>query len=229
MAALKLQTVRGVKWLVGAGVVQKALSFGTMIILARILEPSNFGVFALAFVAIDGLGLFKSMGFDSALVQKKGNIEKAADTAFFIIPLLGVALFSMLYFAAPSIGSFLNSQEVVSVVRALGLIFVFNCFGMVPHALLQRKLEFSKIAYVEIISAVAYSVISICLALLGFGVWSLVVGYLTKTVISMILMWYFAEWKPKLQIDVKIAFEMFRFGKFVFLSALVYFFQRKFG
>jgi len=221
--SLTQQTANGVKWAVGASFFQKSLSFGTMIILARILNPSIFGLFALAFVAIDGLGLFKSMGFDSALIQRKDNIEKAANTAFFIIPALGILLFIILAVSAPYIGNFLNSQEAIPVMRALGLIFVFSCFSMVPKALLQKEMRFAKLALFETISAVIYSLVSISLALSGFGVWSLVIGYLAKTMMVMVLVWYFSKWKPRWQFDKKIAKQMFHFGRFVFLSSLVYF------
>jgi len=229
MSSLKKQTVRGVKWLVGASFLQKALSVGTMVILARILNPSVFGLFALAFVAIDGLGLFKSMGFDSALIQRKDNIEKAANTAFFVIPGLGMLLFLMLNLLAPSIGTFLNSSDVVPVIRVLGLVFVFSCFSKVPISLLQKEMRFAKVAFSETIGSMAYSAIAIFLALSGFGIWSLVSGYLAKTLIVMVAVWYFAKWRPKFIFDKKIALEMFHFGKFLFLGSIIWFLKMNLG
>jgi len=223
MSTLKKQTARGIKWLVLASFFQKALSFGTMVILARILNPSIFGLFALAFVAINGLGLFKSMGVDSALIQRQENIEKAANTAFFIIPLLGIFLFLVLSISAPYVGKFLNSTEVIPVIRILGAIFVFNCFARIPKVLLQKEMRFAKIAFAEAMGAIVYSTTAIVMALLGMGIWSLVIGYLAKTIVSMIAIWYFSKWKPSWQFDKKIAFQMFNFGKFVFLASIVYF------
>lgn len=223
MTTLKQQTARGVKWLLGSSFIQKALSVVTMVVLARILSPSVFGLFALAFVAIDALGLFKSMGFDSALIKRKENIEKAANTAFFIIPLLGLVLFLIMNVSAPYIGRFLNSQEVAPVMRVLGLIFIFSCFSMVPKALLQKDMRFARVASAEVGGAIVYSVVAISLALSGFGVWSLVVGYLAKTVIVMITIWHFAKWKPQFMFDKTIALEMFHFGKFLFLGSSVWF------
>lgn len=223
MPSLKQQTARGVKWLAGASLLQKVLSVGTTVILARILEPSVFGLFSLAFVAIDALGLFKSMGFDSALIQRKDNIEKAAGTAFFIIPVLGILMFFILTVSAPYIGGFLNSREVIPVMRCLGLIFIFSCFCMVPKALLQREMQFSKVALAETAGAVCYSAVSVALALSGWGIWSLVIGYLTKTIVSGVAVWSFAQWRLRWGFDTKIAVEMFHFGKFLFLSGLVWF------
>ena len=101
--SIRQQATSGVKWQVGAGFLCKAISFGTTIILARILGPSNYGLFALAFTVIGAFGLFKSLGIESALIQRKNEIIKAANTAFFIIPALGLILY--FYCMSPRPGS----------------------------------------------------------------------------------------------------------------------------
>ena len=64
------------------------------------------------------------MGFDSALIQRKDNIEKAANTAFFIIPIMSIVLYLILAISAPWVGKFLNNGEVAGVIRVLGIVFV---------------------------------------------------------------------------------------------------------
>jgi O-antigen/teichoic acid export membrane protein len=223
MNELKRQTVSGIKWLVGSSFLQKAISVGTMVILARILGPADFGLFALAFIAIDALGLFKSMGFDSALIQRKDNVEKAANTAFFIIPVLGILLYLILAISAPSIGGFLNNEQVVGIIRALGIIFVISCFGKVPAALMEKNMQFRQVSLIEISTSIVFSASAIILALMGMGVWSLVIAYILKVVNQNALLFIFAKWRPRLEFDKKIAFEMFHFGKFLFLGGVVWF------
>lgn len=223
MTTLKQQTVSGIKWLVGSSFLQKGIQLAGTVVLARILGPSQFGLFALAFVAIDALGLFKSMGFDSALIQRKDDIEKAANTAFFIIPLLGIALYAVLFFAAPFIGKFLNNQEVIPVVRALGIIFVISCFGKVPAALMEKRMQFKQVSIIEIGTAVIYSVSAITFALLKFGVLSLVYAYILKTLYQNTLTFIYAKWYPRFQFDKRIALEMFHFGKYLFLGGIIWF------
>lgn len=70
MGELKKQTISVIKWLVGSSILQKGISLATTVVLTRILNPSIFGLYTLAFIAIDVLGLFKSLGFDSALIQR---------------------------------------------------------------------------------------------------------------------------------------------------------------
>jgi len=225
MNELKRQTVSGIKWLVGSSFLQKAISVGTMVILARILGPADFGLFALAFIAIDALGLFKSMGFDSALIQRKDNVEKAANTAFFIIPVLGLLLYLILAISAPLIGRFLNNEQVVSIIRVLGIIFVISCFGKVPAALMEKNMQFRQVSLIEISTSIVFSASAIILALLGRGVWSLVIAYILKTVNQNVLLFIFAKWRPRLEFDKKIALEMFHFGKFIFLGSIIWFFK----
>lgn len=223
MSELKKQTISGVKWLVGSSFLQKAIQMTGTIVLARILSPAEFGLFALAFVATDALGLFKSMGFDSALIQRKDEVDKAANTAFFIIPLLGILLYLILTASAPWIGNFLNNAQIAGVIRTLGIIFMISCFGKVPAALLEKHMQFKQVSIIEIGTALIYSVSAVTFALLKFGVWSLVFAYILKALYQNTLTFIYARWRPRLEFDKKIAKEMFHFGKFLFLGGIVWF------
>lgn len=223
MGELKIKTVSGIKWLVGSSFLQKGISVATTVVLARILTPSVFGLCALAFVAVDAFSLFKSMGFDSALIKRNDNIEKAANTAFFTIPMLGILLYLLLSFSAPLIGRFLNNLEVISVIRALGMIFLISCFGTVPRVLLEKNLEFKKLSIIEISGRITFSIIAIFFAILGFQVWSLVVAFIIKTLYENIALWFLVKWRPCLSFDKKLFWEMFHFGKFIFLGSIIWF------
>ncbi|MFZ5845670.1 MAG: lipopolysaccharide biosynthesis protein [Patescibacteria group bacterium] len=199
MTSLKHKTISGIKWTLIASVAQRALSFVATIILARILTPADYGLFALAFVMIDGFGIFKSLGFDSALVRRKdGDIEKAANTAFFLIPAMGMILFGILYIVAPWGSGALGNPQVTPIIRTLGLVFVISCFGKVPQTILYRSMQFKYKSYGEIAAQAVYVITAITLALNKFGVWSLVIAYVCKTFTQMIMDWSFSGWRPQL-------------------------------
>ncbi len=223
MSELKKQTVSGVKWVFVASVTQRIISFGATVILARILNPADFGLFALAMVMIDGFGIFKSLGFDSALVRRKDDIDKACNTAFFLIPAMGMILFFTLFFAAPYVAKSFGNPSVTNVVRVLGIIFVISCFGKVPQTVLYRDMKFKFKSIAEMSAAFIYSATAVVLALNKFGVWSLVIAYVLKTLIQVAIEWYFSKWKPKFEFDKTIAWDMFHFGKYVLASGLVLF------
>jgi len=221
MSELKRQTVHGIKWVVGVGFLQRFISLATTAVLARLLTPSIFGLFALAFLAIDALGLFKSMGFDSALIQRKKYNERDNNTAFFIILALGVIVYTTLSLAAPLIAKFLNNNELVVILRVLGFVFIINCLNRVPITILQKRMQFAKVSIAEFVNAITFSMVAIILAFQGLGVWSLIWGFIARMIMQMILIWSFAKWRPRFEFDKKIASELFSFGKFIFLVSLV--------
>lgn len=207
-----------------ASIAQRIISFGTTVVLARILSPSDFGLFALAFVMIDGFGIFKSLGFDSALVRRKDeDIEKACNTAFFLIPAMGMILFVILFFFAPIGAKFLNNPQVAPLIRTLAIVFVISTFGKVPQTILYRSMKFKFKSIAEVSATIVYSSIALILALNKFGVWSLVIAYILKILVHVGMEWYFSGWRPKLEFDKSIAWDMFHFGKYILASGILWF------
>src|SRR3989338_5575758 len=114
MITLKQKTVSGFKWLLVNNILQKVISVGAFAILARILDSSTFGLFAMAFIAIDGLGMFKTFGLDAGIIQNKNAPDAANHTAFFLIQVMGVALFLVCFAFAPVAAQFFNHPEIGS-------------------------------------------------------------------------------------------------------------------
>ena len=228
VAKLKQKVFLSVKWIAILGLAQKLISVGTTIILARLLRPEDFGLFALAFVLIEALELFKSLGIDHALIRMKddSNFAKAANTAFIIIPIFALFIFAVLYIIAPFGAKLLGNNSLTSIVRVLGLYFIFGCFGRIPDAILSRNMLFRQKSIIEIVARFVYSICAIILAFLGCGVWSLVIAYLVRVAIKICSYWYTAKWRPKLEFDKKLALEMFHYGKYIIARSIVRFFKK---
>ena len=223
MVSLKQRTVSGIKWLVINNVLQKVISVGTFAILARILEPSVFGLFAMAFIAIDGLGMFKTLGLDAGIIQKKQTDEAANHTAFFLIQGIGIVLFGLCYASAPFAAHFFNRPEIGSILRALGVIFIMSCFGRVPAAILTKEMQFRLMSVIELIGSTLNCFFAIIFALISPTVWSLVWAYIIKQMTMTGLTWYFSGYKMKWQFDPKIARDLFSFGKFMIGLSLLWY------
>lgn len=221
MKTLKQKTVSGFKWLLVNSILQKVISVGTFAILARILSPSTFGLFALAFVAIDGLGLFKTFGLDGGLIQKKDGPEIVNHTAFFLIFAAGIFLAFICFGVAPFAAQFFDNPELGSIVRALGVIFIVSGFGRVPSALLTKRLRFRLISFIDLIGSVTNCFLATVFALLWPNVWSLVGAYVIKHSVTAGLSWYFSGYRLKWQFDLKRAKELFDFGKFLLVVNFV--------
>jgi len=220
---LKKQAVSGIKWQVAVSMLQRVVSFATTIVLARKLGPSVYGLFAFAIVIVGSFELFKSMGVDAALVRRKDDFERAANTAFIIIPILGLSLYLLLNISSSFLGKYLNNMEVIPIIRVLGITFVIGCFTKVPVISLERNMQFKKISIAEIVSTVVFSISAIVLVHLNYGIWTLVDSYIARTIVYVSLVWYLSKWKPSFSYDKKIAKELFKFGKFVFLTSTLWF------
>lgn len=223
MGELKRKTLSGIKWVTLAGIAQRIIATFTTIVLARLLSPADFGMFALAMVMIDGFGIFKSLGFDTAMIRRDEDISKAANTAFFLIPAMGLFLFLFLLTVAPLGAKFLGNSSIANIIRALGFLFVISCFGKIPQTILYREMKFQYKSIAEVSCQIAFSISAIILAFNKFGVWSMVIAYLLKILIQVSIEWYFSGWKPKFEFDKKIAWDMFHFGKYVMASSVALF------
>ncbi|MGE5308821.1 MAG: lipopolysaccharide biosynthesis protein [Deltaproteobacteria bacterium] len=221
--SLKRRAFDGIKWQVCSNMVSRIIATLAVLVLARFLGPSVFGLYALTISIVNSFELFKSMGLDTALIRRGDDFEVAADTAFYIIPAIGLFLYAILSLSAPAIAAVFRNQEVALTIRVLGLAFVCNCFTRVPSALLERRMDFKWISIAEASTQVLFSVLSVALALAGFGVWSLVSAYVIKMFLYMLLIWRFSGWRPKWRFSLPVALDMFNFGKFIFFGSLVYF------
>ncbi len=223
MSSLKQKTFSGVKWQVINKVAQKVISILTFGVLARILTPSIFGLFALGFVAIDGFHVFKTFGLDTALIRRKGDIDEAADTAYVVVQAMGVVLFGICFVIAPFAAQFFHNPNLVMVIRVLALIFVLNTFSKIPSTLLTKQMRFDVLSVIDLIGSIINSACAIAFALISPTVWCLVWAYLIKQTVITVLSWYFSGFRFKWRFNFKIAKELFNFGKFMLgLSILWY-------
>ncbi len=220
MTSLKHKTVSGFTWQIILQVTTKAISVGTFAVLARILPPSAFGLFALAFVAIDGLSLFKTFGIDAGLIQRKDANDAVKSTAFFMVQISSASVFLLCFILAPFAGEFFHNPEAASVIRALGIIFVCNGFGKIPSALLTKEMRFRLISIIQLVGGIVNSVCAISFALISPSVWSLVLAYLAKTLVMDGLSWYHSKFRLRFVFDRKIASEFFNFGSILMMGGI---------
>lgn len=219
--SLKKKTISGFKWQVILQIATKVLSVGTFAILARILEPSVFGLFALAFVAIDGLSLFKAFGIDAGIIQKRNADDVVKSTAFWMVTISGATVFLACFILAPFAADFFRNHDAASVIRALGIIFVVNGFGKIPSALLTKDMRFKVISIIQLIGGIVNSTCAITFSLLSPSIWSLVLAYLAKTIVMDTLSWYFSGFRLRFAFDRKVAKEFLNFGSILMAGSLV--------
>lgn len=221
---LRGQTARGTFWV---GVSTAVRTFFQMVIkyvLARMLLPADFGIVSMASFVIDFLQMFREMGFSSALIYYKGDIRRAADTAFISLLIIAIVLVSLSFMAAPYVAVFYRTAELTAVLRVLSINILLSAFGEVQLSLLAKELAFRERLLPDLVPIVAYGVVAVLLSLMGLGVWSLVIALIVNSVLTSVLAWIVVPWwRPRLRFDRQLASELFGFGKYIVGSSLLVF------
>jgi O-antigen/teichoic acid export membrane protein len=191
---LQARAASSVVWRLTTSIGQALLQFGSGVVLARILLPEEFGVVALATIVVSFATLVTDIGLGPAIVQRPDLTERHIRTAYTVSCLAGMGVAGIVLGLAHAASVLLGNVAVEPVLRILSLIFVFSGLGSVSSALLKRRLEFRKLAYVELGSyLVAYFGIGVPLALQEYGYWSLVYAALGRTLLWATLALLFAR------------------------------------
>lgn len=173
--------VRGVQWTTAATVLTAVMQIGYTAVMARLLDPAAFGLVAMAGVVLRFGSYFAEMGLGHALVQRTeidGDDVRAAFTASLG---LGLAVAGLAWLGAPLAVLFLKNPAVVPLVRVQALGFVLVGLGATATSLLRREMRFEVIAKVEVVAYIlGYGGVGITLAVMGAGVWSLILASLAQ-------------------------------------------------
>jgi lipopolysaccharide exporter len=174
-------TLAALQWNYAGALTRTACQFAVVVVLARILGPEPFGLVAAAWLVI-GLGnLVADFGLGAALVQRRSVSEEEIRYVFTVQVLLGVALTVAVASSAGLVARIFGQADLIPVVRALSMMFLIQAFGQTAFSLMKRRLAFKGLQLAQVLSYIlAYIMLGIPLALLDFGVWSLVIAQLCQ-------------------------------------------------
>ena len=187
-----------VRWSAVAKYGAQAVDFVTSIIVARLVMPEAYGLMSMALVLIGFLSILQSLGFGPAIIQRKTISQALLSTLFIANLVLSLAMVVVVAGAAPLFGWIYRDQRVTWVMLALTVQFVLNSFGLVPNALLTRKMRFGALAAVDIAAALVRLVVAIGLAYRGWEVWALVWSSAISAAAQSLCLWIAAHWRPRL-------------------------------
>ncbi len=204
----------------GRGIFWNFLTYGlgkgvillTTSILARLLTKGDFGLVAIAVVAINYLSVVKDLGLGVALIQRREDVNEAANTVFTINLALGLFLSAIVIPLAPVFAIYFNDPMITPVLRWLGVSFAINALGSVHVIWLMRELDYRRKFIPDMGNTIVKGVTSIGLAYAGFGVWALVYGQILGALASVILVWIILPWRPRLTVNKKITGTLMKFG-----------------
>lgn len=196
----------------------QAIRFAFSIIIARILNPNDFGIMGLASIIIFYSNSLTNFGFSTALVRKKNINDRHVSTIFTLNLLLSIVLFLILIFSAKYISLFFKIKELKEVLLLLSIIFIITSFYTIPVTLLRRELKFKIIVKIEFIRGISQSIVTLLLALQGFQYWSLVIGNIFSQIFATLIIVYISNWKPKADLHIQSFKDLINFSSWSFVN-----------
>jgi O-antigen/teichoic acid export membrane protein len=167
---------QAVIWRSGSQIVAQAITWGSTLIVIRLLEPGDYGLFAMGQVVLAFLSFLNGYGFASALIQSETVDKFRIRQAFGLLLLMNGGLAAMQLMAAPLVADYYNQPIIADILRVQALIFLSTPFIALPEVLMGRALEFRKQAIVNLTAAVIGAAIALYLAWQDYGVWTLVLA-----------------------------------------------------
>ena len=221
MKDLRAKTIRGGFARLCAQGANFALRIGSLMILARLLGPKDFGLVGMVTAFTGILNLFRDFGLSSAAVQRTTVTDEQVSTLFWINIALGVLLGLVTVGAAPVIAAFYHEPRLVWVTIVLAAGFLFNAAGIQHSVLLQRQMRFTALAVIGVASLIVGTAIGMGGAWEGYGYWALVAMTVSLPLTNTIGLWLTTRWIPGLPQRRAGIRSMMRFGGTLTLSGLV--------
>ena len=223
MKDLKERTIRGGSARGAALAVNFLLRVGSLMLLARLLNPLDFGLLGMVTAFTGVLSLFRDFGLSAAAIQRPTVTDEQSSTLFWINILAGAILTIIAGLLAPVVATFYHEPRLFWVTIVVAIGFLFNGAGVQHSALLQRQMRFTILAWIDVASLIASTVVAFGVAKAGYGYWALVAMTVSIPFTCSIGFWLASGWVPGAPhrgIGIR---SMMRFGGTLTLSGLVFY------
>ena len=211
----------GTQWTLAGSLVNEVVHFAVSILLARLLVPEDFGLVATVGIVTGLAGHFAGAGTGQALVRARHAEQRHFDVVFTLQLLIGGLIYLVFVALAPLFASFFEHPIYQALLLVSGLNFFLRPFANLPSARLQRDMRFRPLVVINAATLVAGSGVSICMALMGQGVWSLVIGGLCGALLRAVLLNLHVGQRYALAWDRAIIGELGGYGARVAANSLI--------
>lgn len=203
---------RGLTWSLAGNLATKAGSFALGLVLARILTPADFGMYAVALAVMAFAMYVNDAGIIAACVQWRGKLEDMAPTAASIALLSSLFVYAVLWLSAPTIATLSNAPEATPVVRLLSLVIIVDGITAVRAAALLRRFEQDRLTKANIAGMLANVAVALPLAFAGAGAYSMASGQLSAAVVTGVLVFKMGNLPIRLGLDRATTKKLLTFG-----------------
>lgn len=210
------KAINGAKWTTISTIVNTCLQFGQIAILARLLEPTAFGLVSISTLVINFLSIFAHFGFSNSIIYKQESDRSILSTIYFLNIGIGLLMFVVIYFSAPLLVWYYKEPQLAEVLRLAAFYFPIVFLGQIYNILLEKELKFKSLAITDIICSILGTSTTIFFAYQGYQAKALIFGLLTAQLLKMIIQNIIARkyFSPIKYFNLKQIKEHLRFGIF---------------
>ena len=210
----------GFIWNIAGKVIRQASILFVSIVLARILDVSEFGIVGLGMAFVMISQVFVDFGLVSGIIKQKEISKKIFDVVFTVSLLSSFAISGLIFFSILVYEFLYGSKQILLVIKFLAFIPIITSLGMVPLSSLTREMNFKSISIISIYSTIFGGVVGIGLAISGSGVFALVWQQICSTVLKSALLLYNSTYKPKLNFHFSSISHLLSYSVWIFLDDL---------
>ena len=210
--ALSERALFGFNWALLTSGGQAMLSLGIVMVLSRLLTPEHFGQLAIAIVFLTLCDTAVRRGVGPALVQRLHLTGHHLSAGFALSFGAGILLAALLFGIAPQLASLIGQPDIAPFLRVLSLAVVATGASVASEHALRRELRFRALMVAAVTSQTLAGAISIVLALLGKGVWALVMGALVRQLVFSLIAILYAPPPRNLPVQASAAADLVRTG-----------------
>lgn len=205
----------------------RIVSLAVFIILARLLEPKDFGLVAMALIFVNLVQVLLDQSLGAAIIQRAELSDDLLHTAFWINILLGIVLLIVVAAMAGPIAVLMKEPTLSIYIRWLAVTFVFGALGSVHQAILTRRFGFKALAMRSMVATLLSGVVAVSLAWQGYGVWSLVIQNIIFAALSAVLVWVGCDWRPQFRFVWQHALQLWHFAVHTVAARIMDFFNSR--
>lgn len=203
---------KGLFWKILERFGTQGVQFILQIVLARILDPDHYGTLALMIIFTSLANVFIQNGFSSSLVQNKDVTEEDYSSVFWVSLGITAVLYGAIFFGAPAIASFYEMPDIVMPFRVLALSLFPGVLYSVQQAKVEREMDFKQVFLSSVIGISIAGTVGVIVALLGGGLWALVVQNMLNIIVGCVVMLFAVKWRPKLVCNLRRVVVLLSYG-----------------
>ena len=221
MEGLREKILSGLFWTYAERTLAQLISLIVTIVLTRMVMPDEYGVISIATVFITLADTFATNSFANALIQKKDCDNIHYSTVFYFNIFFSAVIYFLIFFLAKPIASFYYMDKLCVILRVMAIRIPIASINSVQQAYVSKTYQFKKFFYATLGGTIISAFLGIFVAYLGYGVWALVIQYLSNVLVDTLVLWFTVKWRPNLEFSFSRMRVLYSFGWKILVTSLL--------